>query len=89
MDSKNQNLELINVAIQKLMEERKLRKNSIDDDDQLLLSRLLSQVFFSCQTLGIFYNLVMLFLNLEFHQKKKKKKRFYITTKDCNIENSV
>ncbi|PON50694.1 Transmembrane protein [Parasponia andersonii] len=50
MDSKNQNLELVNVAIQKLMEERKIRETSGEsfigdnDDDQLLLSRLLSQL---------------------------------------------
>lgn len=50
MDTKNQDLDLINIAIQKLLEERKNRQvlgdNFIeDDDDQLLLSRLLSQVF--------------------------------------------
>lgn len=50
MDTKNQDLDLINITIQKLLEERKNRQvlgdNFIeDDDDQLLLSRLLSQVF--------------------------------------------
>ncbi|PON54975.1 Transmembrane protein [Trema orientale] len=50
MDSKKQDLELINVAIQKLMEERKISETSGEsfigdnEDDQLLLSRLLSQL---------------------------------------------
>ncbi|KAH7515472.1 uncharacterized protein LOC107428308 [Ziziphus jujuba] len=50
MDSKNQNLELINAAIQKLIQERKNREVSgesfieEDDDDQLFLSRLLYQL---------------------------------------------
>ncbi|XP_062110787.1 uncharacterized protein LOC133822462 [Humulus lupulus] len=48
MDSKSQtNLELVNVAIHKLMDERKIREASgggDDDDDHILLSQLLSQL---------------------------------------------
>ncbi|KAI5351925.1 PREDICTED: cleavage and polyadenylation specificity factor subunit 2 isoform [Prunus dulcis] len=45
MDSKDENVELINEAIKRLLEERKNRDASADDDDDcLLLSRLLSQV---------------------------------------------
>ncbi|XP_024017620.1 uncharacterized protein LOC112090480 [Morus notabilis] len=49
MDSGDENVELLNVAIQRLIEERK-KKSEIsgddhhDDDEQLLLSRLLSQL---------------------------------------------
>lgn len=52
MDTKNKNLELVNVAIQKLLGERKNREELGDsfiedgDDDELLLSRLLSQVYY-------------------------------------------
>ncbi|KAF4390557.1 hypothetical protein CsatB_022670 [Cannabis sativa] len=46
MDSEDPNLELVNVAIQKLKEEQRQIKeiSEDDDDDQLLLSRLLSQL---------------------------------------------
>lgn len=45
MDSKDENMELINEAIKRLLEESKNRDASADDDDDcLLLSRLLSQV---------------------------------------------
>lgn len=45
MDSKDENVELIKEAIKRLLEERKNRDASADDDDdRLLLSRLISQV---------------------------------------------
>ncbi|XP_062110788.1 uncharacterized protein LOC133822463 [Humulus lupulus] len=44
MDSEDPNLELVNVAIQKLKEERRIKEIARDDDDELLLSRLLSQL---------------------------------------------
>ncbi|BFG16081.1 hypothetical protein CerSpe_023550 [Prunus speciosa] len=45
MDSKDENVELINEAIKRLLEERKNRDASADDDDdRRLLARLLSQV---------------------------------------------
>ncbi|KAM6571839.1 hypothetical protein CsatA_015919 [Cannabis sativa] len=49
MDSEDPNLELVNVAIQKLEEERRQIKeiSEDDDDDQLLLSGLLSHVSLS------------------------------------------
>ncbi|KAL5552630.1 hypothetical protein UlMin_040031 [Ulmus minor] len=43
MDAQHQNMELVNVAIQKIIEERKNNKTS-DEDEKLLLSRLLSQL---------------------------------------------
>ncbi|PQM41620.1 uncharacterized protein Pyn_08019 [Prunus yedoensis var. nudiflora] len=44
-DSKDENVELINEAIKRLLEERKNRDASADDDDdRRLLARLLSQV---------------------------------------------
>lgn len=53
MDSGDENVELLNIAIQRLIEERKKKKREIsvvdfdeDDDEQILLSRLLSQVSF-------------------------------------------
>lgn len=55
MDSGDENVELLNIAIQRLIEERKKKKKKReisgvdfdeDDDEQILLSRLLSQVSF-------------------------------------------
>ena len=49
-------LELINMAIQRLVEEKKIKEASSIDclDDQLLLSKLLSQVYLILHLLSLF-----------------------------------
>ena len=49
-------LELINMAIQRLVEEKKIKEASSIDclDDQLLLSNLLSQVYLILHLLSLF-----------------------------------
>ena len=65
-------LELINMAIQRLVEEKKIKEASSTDclDDQLLLSKLLSQVYLI--TSPTFFISLILSFYCQIHFKKNK-----------------
>ena len=67
-------LELINMAIQRLVEEKKIKEASSTDclDDQLLLSKLLSQVYLI--TSPTFFISLILSFYCQIHFKKNIRK---------------